>query len=74
MALNSGRRGRVRRGLEELAKKINASHPITPAGRIEVDPRMTAAMAKRRADILRRKYALPGDKRIIPCGLKLAAA
>ncbi len=78
MALNSGRRGQVRRGLEELAKRINANPPARTAAaatmRIEVDPRLKAAMAKRRGDILRRKLAQPGDRTIVPCGLRLAAA
>ncbi len=77
MALNSGRRGQVRRGLEELTKKINANPPTRTAAmamRIEVDPRLKAVLAKRRGDILRRKLAQPGDRTIVPCGLRLAAA
>lgn len=68
------RRIAVRRWLDKEKKWANALLPSPTKERVMGDPLLAALAARQRRDAERRKRARPGDKRIVACGLKLAAA
>jgi len=67
------RRIAVRLWLEEERKWANALLSGPSQQRVMADPLLAALAARQAKAIRRRRSALPGDRTIIPCGLKLAA-